>query len=212
MHRRYRNYVFINKSAVPADRTMSYVNWECNITPQKKETHRVHMTAGGKLLIFAVYPSPPEVSIIDAKLHIESTISDYHKGSRYLGIYIKNIYLGIPMKYYQYIRVLPSTIPQEIWDDPEYDIHPASDRFVYIKICRGMYVPNEDGVLSLEQLVCKLSPYGYAPMPFSPGYCKYDTIPTVFSMCVDNLGGKYFSKDDTMHLINAVKYEMVGML
>ena len=38
------------------------------------------------------------------------------------------------MSYYQYMRVQPWCIPQEVWDDPSYDIHIADDGYVYLEI------------------------------------------------------------------------------
>jgi hypothetical protein len=38
---------FIRKADVPSDRHVSSANYVCNIRPQKAETHRVRMTAGG---------------------------------------------------------------------------------------------------------------------------------------------------------------------
>ena len=55
--------------------------------------------------------------MLDAKLHINSTISDVKNGFRYLGFDIKNFYLGTPMSYFQYICVRPSIILKEVWDD-----------------------------------------------------------------------------------------------
>ena len=57
------------------------------------------MTAGGDLLDYPGDPSSQSVSILDAKIRINSTISNSHKGSRYMGIDIKNFYLGTPMNY-----------------------------------------------------------------------------------------------------------------
>ena len=49
--------------------------------------------------------SSPKVSMTNEKLHINSTISDAHKGDLYLGIDIYNFYLGTNMPYYQYMSV-----------------------------------------------------------------------------------------------------------
>jgi hypothetical protein len=163
------------------------------------------MTAGGDKLDYPGDPSSPAVSLLDAKLHINSTISDAHKGARYLGIDIKNFYLGTPMAFFQYIRVRPSAVPQEVWDDPRYDIPIADDGYVYIEIRRGMYGLKEAGVIAFNQLVQKLAPYGYSPMPFTPGLWRHRTKRTTFVLSVDDFGVKYFSKADAMHLINAVK-------
>jgi hypothetical protein len=56
--------------------------------------------------------------MLDAKLHINSTISDASRGARYMGIDIKNYYLGTPMKYYQYIRILAKMIPKKSGTTP----------------------------------------------------------------------------------------------
>ena len=85
------------------------------------------MTAGGDRLDYPGNASSPAVSMLDAKLHINSTISDAHKGARYFGTDLKNFYLSTPMTYYQYIRVLPKMIPKEVWDDPRYTIHISAD-------------------------------------------------------------------------------------
>ena len=161
------------------------------------------MTAGGDKLDYPGDPSSPAVAITDAKIHINSTISDAKHGARYLGLDIKNFYLGTPMSYYQYIRVRRDLIPQEVMD--EYDFTIESDGYVYFEIRRGMYGLKEAGIIAFEQLVRKLRPYGYEPMKYTPGFWRHKTRKTTFTLCVDDFGVKYFSKDDALHLINAVK-------
>jgi hypothetical protein len=196
---------FIKKSQVPKDRKVTYANFICNIRPQKTETHRVRMTAGGDKLDYPGDASSPTVSMLDAKIHINSTISDAKNGARHLGLDIKNYYLGTPMEYFQYIRVPTSVIPQEVWDDPRYDIQVANDGYVYLEIRRGMYGLKEAGIIAFNQLVRKLAPSGYEPMPFTPGLWRHRTRRTTFVLCVDDFGVKYFSKPDAMHLIDAIK-------
>ena len=98
--------------------------------------------------------------MLDAKLHINSTISNAHKGARYFGIDIKNFYLGTPMQYFQYIRVLLNLVPQEVWDDSLYNIHIAAGGFIYLEIQRSMYGLKEAGVIAFDQIVCYLAPHG----------------------------------------------------
>ena len=69
------------------------------------------MTAGGNRLDCPYGVSSPAVSMTNAKIYINSNISDAHKGARYLGIDITNFYLGTDMPYHQYIRIHPSKIP-----------------------------------------------------------------------------------------------------
>jgi hypothetical protein len=168
------------------------------------------MTAGGDKLDYPGDASSPTVSMLDAKLHINSTISDAKEGARHLGLDIKNYFLGTPMTYYQYMRVQPSAIPQEVWDDSRYQIEPAADGFIYLEIRRGMYGLKEAAIIAFNQLVNKLAPSGYAPMPFTPGLWRHQSKRTTFVLCVDDFGVKYFSKPDALHLINAIKahYEL----
>ena len=193
----------IRRHAIPPDRKITYANFVCNIRPQKAETHRVRMTAGGDKLDYPGDPSSPAVAILDAKIHINSTISDAKHGARYLTLDIKNFYLGTPMTYFQYIRVKREIIPQEVMD--EYNFTIETDGHVYFEIRRGMYGLKEAGIIAFKQLVNKLRPYGYEPMKHTPGFWRHTTRKTTFTLCVDDFGVKYFSKDDANHLINAVK-------
>jgi len=193
----------IRKNLIPDGRKVTYANFICNIRLQKEETHRVRMTAGGDKLDYPGDASSPTVSILDAKIHLNSTISDAKNGARYLGLDIKNFYLGTPMSYYQYLRVHRSLIPDEVMD--EYNFTIESDGYVYFEVRRGMYGLKEAGIIAFQQLVAKLAPYGYSPMKYTPGLWKHNTRKTTFALCVDDFGVKYFCKDDALHLINAVK-------
>ena len=55
------------------------------------------MTAGGDRLDHLDDPISPTVSITDANIHFNSTISDAKRGARYMTLDIKNYYLGSPM-------------------------------------------------------------------------------------------------------------------
>ena len=57
------------------------------------------MTAGGDKLDYPGDASSPTVSMLAAKVHINSTISDAKHGARHMGIDIQNYYLGTPMAY-----------------------------------------------------------------------------------------------------------------
>jgi hypothetical protein len=201
---------FISRTQVPKGRTATYANFVCSIRPQKTETHRVRMTAGGDKLDYPGDASSPTVSMLDAKIHINSIISDAKTGARHLSLDIKNYFLGTPMAYFQYLRVPPSAIPKEVWDDTRYTITVADDGFVYLEIRRGMYGLKEAAIIAFNQLVRKLAPSGYEPMPFTPGLWRHRTKRTTFVLCVDDFGVKYFSKADALHLIHAIQahYEL----
>ena len=128
---------FTTKHRVPKDRKITYANFICNIRPQKSETHRVCLTAGGNKLDYPGDPSSPAVSLLNMKIHINSTISRAKHNARYMCIDIKNFYLGTPMKYFQYIRIHKKIIPQEVLD--KYDIIFDNRNFTNVEIRRGIY-------------------------------------------------------------------------
>jgi hypothetical protein len=65
----------IRKSQIPTGRRATYARFVPDIRPQKAEKFRVRLTAGGDQLEFPGDPSSPSTSIIDSKIHINSTIS-----------------------------------------------------------------------------------------------------------------------------------------
>ena len=161
------------------------------------------MTAGGYRLNLPCDASSPAVSMTNAKLHINSTISDAHKGARYLGIDITNFYLVTNMPYHQYMHIHPSKIPQEIKN--EYGFFISANGHVYLEICEGMYGIKEASVLAFNQLFKSLAPHVYKPMLHSTGMWRHCTLKTTFDLCVNDFGNKYFSKIDAGHLINALQ-------
>ena len=90
------------------------------------------MTAGGNCLDYPDDTISPTVSIIDANIHFNSTISYAKRRARYMTLDIKNYYLGSPMHNKQFLRIHQSMIPQEIMD--KYDLVIEDDVNVYMMI------------------------------------------------------------------------------
>ena len=68
-----------------------------------------------------------------------------------------------------------------------------------------MYGLKEAGVIAFGQLIRYIVPHGYKPAPCTPGLCNHTTRPTTFTLCVEDLGVNFFSKEDAHHLVNALK-------
>lgn len=66
---------FIEKSAVPEDRKVTYGRLVSFIRPTKAETHRIRVTIGGDRLDFAGNITTHCVSLTTTKLLLNSTIS-----------------------------------------------------------------------------------------------------------------------------------------
>ena len=95
-------------------------------------------------------------------------------------------------------------IPQDIID--RYNLEAlAVDGHVYLKIKCGMYGLKKSAILAYQQLVSYLAPAGYIPIPNTAGMWKHKTRNTVFCICVDDFGIKYFNDDDINHLLGTLK-------
>ena len=75
---------FTTKDRIPKDRKITYANFICNIRPQKSDTNHVRLTAGGDKLDYPGDPSSPAVSLLNMKIHINSTISCAKHNARYM--------------------------------------------------------------------------------------------------------------------------------
>ena len=71
----------------------------------KAEVYRIRMTVGGDKLDAYQDVCYPAVGITDTKIHINSTVSDAHRGARYCTNDIKDLFLCSTMHIYQYMRL-----------------------------------------------------------------------------------------------------------
>ena len=147
-----------------------------------RKTYYAQYAVGGDKLDYPGDASSPNVSMMNSKLHINSTISDAKHGARHLGLDIKNYFLGTPMAYLQYMRVPPSVIPREVWNNPRYNIQVDAEGYVYLEIRRGMYGLKEAAIIAFSQLVTKLAPAGLQastlhPRPLAPPHQENNLRP-----------------------------------
>lgn len=123
------------------------------IRPNKTEVYRIRLTVGGDKLDAYQDVWSPAVSITNAKIHINSIISDDDHGARFCTCNIKDFFLQSFMKIFQYMRIHQKYITAEIID--EYNLTPAhfdSKSYTYVEIRRGMYGLKETTILAYKQL------------------------------------------------------------
>jgi hypothetical protein len=192
---------FIEKSAVPADRVVTYGRICVNIRPQKEETHRTRLTVGGNLIDYPDDVSTPTADLTTAKLLFNSVVST--RRARFCVADIKDFYLNTEMKRYEYMRIAIALIPQEIID--QYNLMDlAVDGYVYIEIRKGMYGLPQAGIIANQKLTKHLAKYGYRPTKHTPGLWKHDQRPVTFSLVVDDFGIKYVGEHNAQHLLDAI--------
>ena len=67
-----------------------------------------------------------------------------------------------------------------------------------------MYGIKESGIITYKRLVRNLQPHGYTTVEHNPGICTHSTLPTTFTIYVDDSGIKFFATADATHLLNAL--------
>jgi len=118
---------------------------------------------------------------------------------------LKDMFLHTPMRSPEYMKVHKKFFPQDIWRKYNLAKLVHTDGFIYIKIKKGMYGLKQAAILAYEFLSTLLKNAGYQPITGTLGLWKHVTKPTVFCLCVDDFGVKYFSDHDLQHLRQAIE-------
>ena len=136
---------FIPFSQVPKHKRPTYARFVCSYRPQKAEPYRTRLTVGGNLIDYPGNLSMKVADMTTFKILVNSTLST--PGARWLGLDVKNYYLGTPMDDYEYMFIPITSIPDEII--AHYKLRDlVHNGRVYIEIRRGMYGLPQAGILA----------------------------------------------------------------
>ena len=193
---------FIPVTKVPRNKHPTYVRFVCSFRPQKPEPYRTHITVGGNLIDYPGNLSMKVADMTTFKILVNSTLST--PGAKWLGLDVKNYYLGTPMDNYEYMFIPLNQIQQEIIN--HYNLHNIVHKGkVYVEICRGMYGLPQAGILAETQLIHFLGKYGYSPVPHTPGLWRHQWRPITICLVVDDFGVKYVGREHADHLIQCLR-------
>ena len=81
----------------------------------------------------------------------------------------------------------------------------AQDRYIYCEITQGMYGLPQAGIIVQELLKKRLAEYGCHQSKIINGFWKHKIRLVCFALIVDDFAVKYVKKEDTEHVINAIK-------
>ena len=123
----------------PKNKKVAYANMVCDHRPLKKEKDRVRLTLGGYVLDYFGDTSSPAASLLEAKLLINSVISDAHRGARFMSLDIKYHFLQSILDDPEYLRIHSKYFFTDIRLKYNIDAIIVPDRYVYCKIKRGIY-------------------------------------------------------------------------
>ena len=78
------NMFFIPKSAIPANRKVTYANPVCDFRPLKDEPYHVRLTVGSDGLFYEADTGAPTASLLEVKILLNSVIST--PGARFVEV------------------------------------------------------------------------------------------------------------------------------
>jgi hypothetical protein len=127
---------FTTLKNIPHDRKITYGKIVCDYKPHKKEKEHVRLTVRGDRLDYSGDVATSTTDITTFKILINSTLST--KDAAMMMMDINNYYLGTPLPWFEYTKMLLSRFPEEIIQ--KYNLKDlAVDGWVYIEIRKGMY-------------------------------------------------------------------------
>ena len=200
-----KTIAFISRSEVPHGHDVTYATFVCDIKPLKVEKFRVRVTVGGDRLTCLQDTGSPAANMLETKLLLNSTISDAKYGARFFSCDIVNYFLASPMNKSEYMKVKIKYLPQDIIDHYNLQNLVTEDGYVFIRIDKGMYGLKNAAILAYDNLKKHLAPYGYFPVKGTVGLWRHTTKRTRFCLCVDDFGVKTFTKEDSLHLLDALR-------
>jgi hypothetical protein len=152
---------------------------------------------GGDRLDYTGDFATSTADITTFKILINSTL--YTEDAAMMMMDIKNYYIGTPLPWFEYMKMLLSRFAEEIVQ--KYNLNAlAVDGWVYIEIRKGMYGLKQAGLLAIQLLQTRLAPFGYYPARHTPGLWLHRTRPISFTLVVDDFAVKYVGKQHAEHL------------
>jgi hypothetical protein len=122
---------FVNVKNIPKDRKITNGKIVCDYKPHKKEKERVQLTVGGDMLDYSGDVATSTADITTFKILIYNTLSIADVAMMMMDI--QKYYLGTPLPRFEYMKMLLSRFPEEIFQ--KYNLGAlAVDGWVHIEI------------------------------------------------------------------------------
>ena len=117
---------------------------------------------------------------------------------------LKDDFLASLMQTPEYIKISQKYISPDIIN--KYNLQSKFHYgYIYCEINKDMFGLKQAALLANNFLVKKLRPYVYHPIPHTIGIWKHKSHSIIFYLFVDDVGLKYFHKQDINYLINALQ-------
>ena len=153
------NSIFVMSHAeianIPADGVVTHCRLVVIFLPQKEDPNRVRMTAGGNLLKYPGELTTQTAALTTSEIIWNPVLS--MEGARFMGIDIKNFYLGTPLDQFEYMKMPLSILPEHTIEQCNMKKH-AKNGFVYFEIRNTIYGLLQAIILANKQLRKFLEP------------------------------------------------------
>ena len=97
---------------IPQDRVVTYARLLVDFRPQKDNPNRVRITAGGDLIKYPGELNTRTEDMTTAKILWNITIST--EGDLFMGLNIKDLYLGTPLDRFEYTKIPITLFPAHV--------------------------------------------------------------------------------------------------
>ena len=162
---------FINYKDMPKGRKATYFRVVAAFCPEKANHRRICWTVGGNRINYPYNVSTKTADLTTAKVLFNSVLST-PQHAKFLGLDIKDFYLGTHMTHYEYMLIPLPILPPTIID--QYNLTPLiHNGFVYVEVRKGMYGLPQAGKLANDQLAncsfssLRVSPCGHHSWPLA---------------------------------------------
>ena len=200
---------FIKKSEIPSNKKVTYANLVCDFRELKEEQYRIRLTLGGDKLDYFGETASPAANLLETKILVNSVISDTESGARFMSLDIKDFFLQSTLPEKEYLRIHKKYFTEYFLELYDLKDKINADGYVYCEIVKGMYGLKQAAILAYKKLKNILEEAGYIQIEQTTGLWKHKIRKTIFALCVDDFGVKYFSKDDLNHLITTLQKHYV---
>jgi hypothetical protein len=189
------------RHALAANFFLTYANPIVDYRPQKEDSHRIRIKAGGNSINYKGNALVCTADLYTEKLHWNSVVST--PDARYMCLDIKNFYLTTALEYFKYMKIPIALFPS--WMIEQYNLNKLGlDALVYIKMQRTVWGLPQAGILANKCLHRKLAPFGYYKCINTPGLWQHEFCPLTFMLVVDDFGVELANKNDVDQLISSI--------
>ncbi|KAL7476305.1 hypothetical protein ACHAW6_002176 [Cyclotella cf. meneghiniana] len=173
------------------------------VRTEKAEPNRTRATMGGNLINYPEDVGTPMSNLFLIKIFFNSVIST--DGAKFGNIDVSIFYLMMPLKWPEFAKVKLKDISKEIVRGYNLRDIATPDKWVYIKVSKGMYGLPQARSLGNDLLELRLSKEGYNQSKILHGLWKHTDWSIMFTLVVDDFGIKDMTNNDLDCLIKTLR-------